>query len=109
MTVGVIRVKEFDTIHIFCKYLDDDDLGINLENVSITSRISSLSGATYYSFRVEVSNKTEGEFILFLDDGVLREGTYLVDILYESSITGRRVSSDTFHVVVDKSITLGGS
>lgn len=105
---AVIYVKEYDSIHILCQYLDDDGLGINLDTVKIYSEISSLSGRIRYPFTVEVTNKETGEFALLLRDSLLRSGTYLVDILFESTLSGRKVASDTFNLKVDKSITTRG-
>lgn len=104
---GVINVKEYDTIHIFCQYLDDDDIGIDLEGVNISSKVSSLGGTVYHTFDVHISDKSKGEFILFLGEGLLKEGRYLVDILFSSELTRRKVSSDTFQIDVVKSITMG--
>lgn len=107
MDNAVIYVKEYDSIHILCQYLDDDGLGINLDTVQIHSELSSLSGGIKYPFTIEVTNKETGEFALLLRDSLLRSGTYLVDILFESLLSGRKVASDTFTLKVDKSITTG--
>lgn len=107
MDNAVIYIKEYDSIHILCQYLDDDGVGINLDTIQIHSELSSLSGGIKYPFTIEVTNQETGEFALRLRDSLLRSGTYLVDILFENIISGHKVASDTFTLKVNKSITTG--
>lgn len=103
-----IYVKEQDTIHILCQYLDDTGLGIDLSTVIIHSGVSSLSGGIKHTFDVEITDSLTGQFALLLTGGNLYVGTYLVDILFESTVSGRTVASDTFDLMVTKAITKRG-
>ena len=100
-----ISVKEYDTIAIHCQYLDDNGAPISLTNTNITADIKSYDSKVIEHLIVEITNITNGVFILTAEKSDLAPNKYLIDVLFESKSSGRRVSSETFYLRVNPAIT----
>lgn len=103
--MSAIRVKEWDTIALRCMYQQNDGTPITLSGVEILSSMKPYYGGLPHHMRVEVEDEALGIFTLYSDEEHLSPAKYLVDILFQNTLTLTRISSETFEVMVVPAIT----
>lgn len=105
MDVKKLYIKQHDSLNIICKYADDAELPISLEGIEILAHMKRLSGSLVETFNISIEEPSNGQFILSSKSSTIAAGTYVVDILFKKTSSGRQVASETFSLVVTKAIT----
>lgn len=103
--IETIYIKQYDTIDIDCEYQSDAGEALTLEGVTVSADLQTTSGTTVMSFFVSMLAAASGKFNLTTDVTDLEVGSYRIDLLFTSTATGHRVSSETFNLVVRRAIT----
>ena len=100
-----ISVKEYDTIAIHCQYLNDNGAAISLANTNVIADIKSYDNEILEHLIVSVIDTEQGIFVMTTENGSLAPNKYLIDVLFESATSGRRVASETFYLRVNPAVT----
>lgn len=96
-------IKQYSTIEILCKYKDEAGLPLSLNGVEIKSDMYSESGRFIDSLDISVLDIEGGVFVMTPTIGKLPVGSLRIDVLFEKD--GKRITSDTFTIDVELSIT----
>lgn len=96
-------IKQYSTIEILCKYKDDQGIPLSLAGMIIKSDMYSSSGRFVDSLVVTVLDVDGGVFVMIPTIDKLPADTLSIDVLFEKD--GKRVTSDTFTMHVERSIT----
>lgn len=100
-----LHIKEAESVVLDCFITDGDVSVLNLDSVILKVDVRRLSGEHLTNLRVDVLVAELGRFRAHLDGYPLFAGTYLVDLLIESASNGLKINSETFKLVVNKTIT----
>lgn len=101
-----IYIKEYDSLHIIGEYTDDFGAAISLQGIMVSSDIKTLGGLVIDNLSSVVATPSNGQFILTGTKNQYPAGSYLLDILFENTLSGMTVASETFKLVVSNSITI---
>ena len=100
-----LNIKEYDTIAIVCEYQGDDGSPLDLNGITIIADINSVLMVLIEPLNVDATSDT-GRFTLSRTVNHLIVGQYRIDILFTNTSTGRRVSSETFILNVNRAVTI---
>lgn len=105
MSLQEINIKEYDSVAIHCQYSDDNNIPKSLEGIKINSDIMSEDKEYNRQLEVKIVNSETGEFVLFSNSISLAAKRYLIDVLFETIETERRISSESFILNVHAAVT----
>ena len=100
-----ISIKEYDTLAIHCQYLNDNGMPISLSNTNVIADIKSYDNKIVEHLIVDVTNTEQGVFVMTTENATLAPNKYLIDVLFESASSGRRVASETFYLRANPAVT----
>lgn len=100
-----IAIKEYDTVDISCQYAADDNSPVSISGINILADIKTYDGKVVESLIVNIINADTGKFSLTTESRHLAPNKYVIDVMFESKVTGKRISSDTFVLRVNPAVT----
>lgn len=104
--MNIITIKEYDTLRISCEYQDNDGQSLSLDGLDIKSTMRSSSNQYSHQLGVEISDISQGKFVLTSEDQHFLPTTYRVDVSFLETQSGSRVTSETFNISVQPSVTV---
>lgn len=100
-----ITIREWDTLTLTCKYVDDEGLPINLNGFCIGCEIKIFYSGKPIMLDITVIDALSGQFIISKPNLKLIPANYIVDIMFKDIVDNSIISSDTFEIQVVPAIT----
>jgi len=105
-----IEIKEFDTLRISVEYKNDNGMALALNNINLFASMHSLyDNSLGINLIIEQLEVVAGTFVLTTNKASIKPQKYKIDILFEDSVTGSRITSETFGLKVNDAVTVPGA
>lgn len=105
MEYEVLEVKENESLVLNCMVTDGETKALDISQLTVSTAVSTLSGAILTPLEVTVTAANIGQFTCKLSSGNLPANTYLADIRFEHLESGLHIASSTFKLKIIRGIT----